>query len=95
MESVASIDSAVAVEHGDRDRNEPHLPIPITVNNRPYKAPKTPMTGAEIKALAGVPADFSLYKVVHGRNEGPIPNEQPVDLKPGDRFNALRGEEPA
>ncbi len=63
--------------------------IPITIDRKPYKAPKTPMTGAEIRALAEPPIgpDRDLYLGVPGRGQDRlIGDDEPVDLKPGMHF---------
>lgn len=63
--------------------------IPITIERKPYKAPKTPMTGAEIRALAdpSIGPDRDLYLEVPGRGQDQlIQGNQPVDLKEGMHF---------
>lgn len=82
-------------EPGGHDEHLPHLPINILINNRPYKAPKTPMTVSELMTLANLPPDFSFYQVVQNKNVGPLPSDRSLDLHPGDRFICLRGEDPS
>ena len=88
-----SNEAAVAVQ--EREADDKQQQIPILINNKPYKAPTTPMTVAQIKALASLPLDFNCYRVVHNKNIGPLPNEDQIDLLPGDRFVILRGEDPS
>jgi Multiubiquitin len=68
--------------------------ITIEVNNREYIAPKLEMTGAEIKALAGVPLDFQLY-LLHGDSQqlDPIADDMAVKLHEHERFRAVSGQD--
>jgi hypothetical protein len=68
--------------------------ITIEVNNNPYAVTKREMTGAEIKALAGVPADFQLY-LLHGDSQrlDPIADDQVVKLHENERFRAVSGQD--
>lgn len=72
-------------EHGnDRDRG-----IPIHIDNKKYTAPKTPMTGTELRHLAepDVGSDRDLWLTVPGpADDLLIANDQNVDLKPGTHF---------
>ena len=64
--------------------------ISIHINKQHYFAPKARMTGAEIKALAAIPAGNMLYR--DERGPGPdtaIPDGQLVELHPGDHFYDL------
>ena len=69
--------------------------INILINNRPYKAPKTPMTGREIKELAGGQIDYLLVRVIKdpdpvaGGDDQPISDDQSVVLKPGMHFRIV------
>ena len=65
-----------------------HL-IPIQIDRAPYKASKTPMTGAEIRALAQPPigGDRDLYLEVPGRGQDRlIGDTEAVDLREGMHF---------
>jgi hypothetical protein len=65
--------------------HEPRL-VAIIVNNRSVEVPhKT--TGAEIKALAGVPADFELFRI-EGDQEKPIADKEELTVHPDERFIA-------
>jgi len=46
------------------------------------------VTGAEIKTKAGVPADYELAKVKGNQREY-VPDDQPIEIKDGDRFEAV------
>lgn len=62
---------------------------PIKIDGKQYFAPKSPMTGAEIRLLAQPPIgpDQDLYLEVHGQGDDPkIADTQPVDIKPGLMF---------
>ena len=60
--------------------------VQVFVNNRSVTVPhKT--TGRQIKSLAGVPADFKLFRV-HGNHEEPIDDEERVEAHDGERFIA-------
>jgi len=66
--------------------------VTIEVNNKPFEAPKSTLTGAEIKALAGVPPDFQLYRL-HGKNLEPVANDDAIKLHEGERFRAVSGQD--
>jgi len=60
--------------------------IPIHIENKMYKATKTPMTGAELRVLAepDIGADRDLFLTVPGQGDDVlIADDRPVDLKPG------------
>ena len=64
-------------------------PIPIKIDQRPYKAPKSPMTGAELRTLAEPPigTDRDLFLEVPGPGDDQrVGDAQPVGLKPGMHF---------
>lgn len=72
----------------ENDRDQDRF-IPIEIDNKPYKAPKTPMTGAELRALAHPPIgpERDLFRVVPGpEDDVKVGNSDPVDLKPGMHF---------
>jgi hypothetical protein len=61
--------------------------IPIQIDRRPHIAEKTPMTGAELKALGRVDPAFDLFLVVPGPGDDQlIADDQPIDLKPAMHF---------
>jgi len=73
----------------ERDKGEPQKFIPIQIDHAPYKAPRTPMTGAEIRALAEPPigVDRDLFRVVPGpADDVKVGDQDPVNLEPGMHF---------
>lgn len=61
--------------------------VPITIDKKHYKSPD-PTTGAALYALSEIPADYDLWREVHGHGDDElIPNDGTrIDLKPGDKF---------
>src|SRR2546421_7989715 len=53
--------------------------ITIFVNNQPFKTAKHELTGAQIKALAGVPSEYELFRV-EGQRSLPVQNDERVHL---------------
>lgn len=60
----------------------------IFVNNQPFKTDKQELTGAQIKTLAGVPADYELFEV-QGDKTVPIGDTQEVHIHNGLHFRAI------
>lgn len=63
--------------------------IPIEIDHKPYKAPKTPMTGLELRSLAQPPigSDRDLFRVTPGPDDDvKVKDGDSVDLKPGMHF---------
>lgn len=68
----------------DRDRG-----IPIQIDNKKYTAPKTPMTGAELRVLADpdIGPDRDLWLTVPGpADDRLVGDHDRIDLKPGMHF---------
>lgn len=64
--------------------------ISIKINDRHFFAPKSPITGAELKALGGIPPANRLYREEHGKKpDTPIPDGEAVEIHPGDQFYDL------
>ena len=61
----------------------------ILVNNQPFETSAHQLTGAEIKSLAGVPADYELFEVHGGSNPVPVPNDQVVHIHEKQEFRAI------
>lgn len=63
------------------------IPINIFINDKKFVAPKQVMSGAELKALGGIPAEYQLFLEEPGPkpDRGVRDNEQ-VELKRGMRF---------
>ena len=75
------------MEHPNPHPN-PH-PIIIHIDQKKYEAPKTPMTGAELRALAQPPlgSDRDLFLVVPGpADDRKIADSESVDLENGMHF---------
>jgi hypothetical protein len=75
-------------EHGHNGDQHP-AEIPITIDKKPYKAPKPIMTGAELRQLADphIGDDLDLWHVMRGPGDDTkVGDEQPVELAEGDRF---------
>ncbi len=81
--------TAEDVEAHDDEHSKPVEQTTIFVNNRPVTLPGDHATGAQIKAAAGVPADFKLYD----EKGKPIGDDEVVKLKPDERFTAISGQD--
>lgn len=69
----------------DKDKH-----INIHINDVEYHVTDRKMTGAELKALAQVPANHRLYEEVPGpRPDKPIDDNEVVHLKDGDHFYSI------
>lgn len=76
-------------EEKKKDDDHPHLPIPIVIDDKPYKAPKEDMTGTELRQLAQPPIgpDRDLFLVEPGPADDPkIGDNEVVHLKAGMHF---------
>jgi len=60
----------------------------IFVNNKEFHTDKHELTGAQIKTLAGIPADYELYEV-KGDQTVPIGNDQVVRIHNDIHFRAI------
>lgn len=63
--------------------------IPIQIDHKPYLAPKTPMTGNEIRQLVQPPlsGDLDLWRVVPGpADDEKVGDNDPIEIKPGTHF---------
>ena len=60
--------------------------VEIEVNNKPVVVPKK-TTGAEIKAKAGVAADFQLFRIA-GNTEHSVADDDEITVHAGQRFVA-------
>jgi len=64
--------------------------INIFINDQKFVAPKSSMTGRELKELGGVPSGNRLFLEKPGPQEDePIGDEQLVELRSGRRFYDL------
>ena len=63
--------------------------IQIRIDHKVYTAPKTPMTGSELRMLPepDIGPDYDLWLENPGpRDDTKVGNDQPIDLKPGMHF---------
>lgn len=60
----------------------------IFVNNQEFQTTAHEMTGAQIKALATVPADYELFEV-RGEQTVPVGNDQIVHIHEKMHFRAI------
>lgn len=67
--------------------------VEILVNTRPVLVPPE-ATGAQIKAAAGVPADFKLFRI-RGHEEIPVDDEELLRVRHHERFIASPTLDPA
>lgn len=59
----------------------------IQINHKHYQADITEMTGAQLKALGGIPEQNLLFREVHGPGDDEqIQNDAVVHLHDGDHF---------
>ncbi len=75
-----------------------HHELTITVNDEPVTLKDHHQTGLSIKEAAaaqGVPiqADFDLSEVLHDGKQKPIGNDRRVEVKEGDQFWAIPGDD--
>ncbi len=89
---MSQTDTAAPEEH------HKHHEFTITVNDKPVILTDHHQTGLSIKEAAidqGVPiqADFDLSEVLHDGKHKPIGNDKKVDVKEGDEFWAIPGDD--
>lgn len=64
--------------------------IPITIDQQPHKAPHSPMTGAELKALASVAGEYDLFFETAGpADDVLVPDSTAFSFKPGSQFYTI------
>lgn len=73
-------------EH-DKDSKKPKA-FSILVNNQRFETKSKKLTGLELKALAGIPADYELF-AVEGTSTVPVGNAEVVNLKKDAEFRAI------
>jgi hypothetical protein len=69
------------------DEHQKHQ-ITIYVNNQAFKTDSHELTGARIKALAGIPVEYELFRV-EGQNSVSVGNDQLVHLHENEHFRAI------
>ncbi len=62
--------------------------ITFFVNNKPFETAADELSGAAIKQLAGVPADYQLFEI-RGQETLPVGDNQTVKLHPNLKFRAI------
>jgi hypothetical protein len=78
-------------EKKDDHAGKPDEKTSIIIDKKQYFAPKPQMTGAELKALAGIVGDYILYKKVPGQGDDvKIKDDTLVQLKDGDHFYSVQ-----
>jgi hypothetical protein len=77
---------SVAAEESRTEQQPPSVSVTVTVQHR-YTFGAEPVTGRQIKEMAGVPADFALYRRIKGGTE-PIPDDLQLELRNGEHLFA-------
>ncbi len=68
---------------------QPHG-IPIEIDRKHYKAPRSTMTGAELKGLANIQGDYDLFFETPGpRDDIRLKDDEPFDFKAGSKFYSV------
>ena len=63
-------------------------PITIYINETPYQVDEKSMTGAELKVLASVPAEYNLFLEARGDDQ-PVSDDQSIKLHKDMKFYSL------
>jgi hypothetical protein len=58
------------------------------VNNEPFEASVSELTGAQLMQLAGVPGDYELFQV-RGSETFPVGNEEELQIHEHSHFRAI------
>jgi len=62
----------------------------VIINNREFQTSEHVLTGSQIKALGGFPADYELYELRGNSNESvPVGNDQEVHIHERIQFRAI------
>jgi hypothetical protein len=76
----------------DKSPGKPEKPeIVIHIDKTQYRAPKSPMTGAELRALGAVGSDYDLWQKVPGKDDLLVDPATVIELKNGDHFYTAPG----
>ena len=75
----------MSIEATSEATSHQHGGVRVFVNDKPYDFVSDDVTGQEIRARAGIPDGYSLYRRGHGSNE-PISDSEQVELHNGDHF---------
>ncbi|MGD0878455.1 MAG: multiubiquitin domain-containing protein [Anaerolineales bacterium] len=76
------------LEENIKDKEKENPQFKVFVNNVEFTTNSHEPTGAQIKALASVPADYELFQV-KGDQTVPIGNEEIVHIHNNDHFRAI------
>jgi hypothetical protein len=68
----------------ERSRHE----VTVFVNNQALRTDESELTGAQIKALAGIPPEYELFRV-EGDKSFPVGNDELVHLHDQEHFRAI------
>ncbi len=74
-------------DHGNKPDNQ-HPQFTILVNNVEFTTSEHQLTGAQIKSLAGVPADYELFEV-RGDQTVPVGNDEVLHIHNNMHFRAI------
>jgi hypothetical protein len=66
--------------------------VTIIVNNLPVEVPEREVTGLEIKRLAGVPDDFTLYRR-RGSHLDEVASDETLKVHEREEFVAVSGQD--
>ena len=77
---------------GSTTTKKPAKTVSVFVNNREVTLPDREVTGAEIKAAAGVPQEFQLF-AERGSNLDPIGDDATIKAHNAQRFRAVSGQD--
>jgi len=79
---------AQAKPEAGRDAAPSHATFTVLINNKEFQTSAHVMTGAQIKELGGLPADYELYEV-RGKESVPVGNDQEVRIHERIQFRAI------
>lgn len=71
----------------ETEKKEKHE-ITIFVNNQPFRTWAHELSGAEIKALAGVPANYELFEA-KGKETVPVGDSEKIHIHNEEHFRAI------
>jgi hypothetical protein len=87
MKETAVEQGAADVLEDAADGKEAEKKIKIFINEDKYEVPNAAMTGAEMKALAGIVSENQLFMDAPGHHDDPqVFDDVPFDLKSGMKF---------
>lgn len=87
-ESTTAGGNPTQTQSGHGGTVRPSGTITVTVNGSPVVLTERTVTGATLKAMAGVPADYELYEV-HGASTKAVADTDTVHVHQGSEFRAI------